>query len=343
MWAEAALTGDMGAMPADSLDVLEGYLGHFPDAGTLSVEEAVWQASGIPALLTALGERISQGSALHAVDRIRRRAQNLTNETRAVLAAQTPGATAGGSADLGGLCPIEVVKDIAIDRGKALGALCDQLHNDLLARMERAQDDFVKRATDSLVNYCEQYGEQGTWTYDPAGLRVLHRSAYASFARQLKSQAGQLLSEAVAEVETVYRAVLGDQLENFHLEAPALPQVPAPVSLGKTLALDLHGNWWRRWWQKRRGFDASASEYAHLIRAETQSIIMDLIQSQVPEVLEECRSAYNEFMHEQIEIIGKLSQGSQGDVVTSFSSAPAFESAEGVCAGILENLDRKIA
>ena len=341
-WAEAALTGDLDALPEESRNVLAAYLDHLKHLEGMEYVEAVWQASGLPNLLHTLGERISQGSAGHVYERLRRRTQNLANETRAVLAAPRPGAVRALSIDLDDRNPADVINNIAHVQGRQLGALCDQLHDDLLARMERAQEDFVKRATDSLITYCERYGEQGTWTYDPAGLRMLHRSAYASFSRNLKSRAGKLFDETTQEVETVYRAVLGDKLQDFRIEAPVPPRPPAPVGLGKTLALDLQGNWWRRWWQKRRGFDAMANEYIDLIRAETQLIITELIQSQVPEVLEECRMAYNEFMHEQIEMIGRIaSQGTDG--APEFPAPERPERAEDVCAGIVENLEQQIA
>ncbi len=342
LWAEAALTGDMGRLPEDSLSVLEVYLGQLPDVEGLGVDEAVWRASGLSTLLHTLGERISEGSASHVYERLRRRTQNLANETRAVLNASMAGGNLKQSADLGGRNPADVINNIAVDQGRQLGELCDQLHQDLLARMERAQEDFVKRAADSLITYCERYGEQGTWTYDPAGLRMLHRSAYASFSRNLKSRAGKLFGDTTHEVEAVYRAVLGEELKDFNIQAPVPPRTPAPVGLGKTLALDLKGNWWRRWWQKHRGFEAMTNEYVELIRAETRLIIAELIQSQVPEVLEECRTAYNEFMHEQIEMIGRIA-GQNSGAVTEFNPAKPPEQASDVCAGIIETLEKKIA
>lgn len=339
-WAEAALTGDLGLMSEDSRDALEAYLDNRHDTHGSSSEKAVWQASGVEDLLRTLGERVSQGSASLIYDRLRRRAQNLVAESRAVLTAASGGA--GKAADLGGKHPRDVIDGIARERGQELGSLCDQLYDDLVARMERAQDDFVKRAASSLVTYCERYGEQGTWTYDPAGLRMLHRSAYASFSRNLKSRASKLFGEAAQEVESIYLAVLGEEREKIRIEAPVPPRPPAPVGLGKTLALDLQGNWWRRWLQRRRGFDETANQYIELIRAETRLIIAELVQAQVPEVLEECRAAYNEFMHEQIEVIESIARmGEEGTRV--FTETSQTRQATDVYARITEKLEQRIA
>lgn len=343
MWAEAALTGDMGAMPDTSLKVLETFLNEEPDMKDQTLEETVWHFSGLPSLLTTLAERISQGSALHAYERIRRRTHNLASETKVMATAQKSSADGQPPMALNGEVPASMIKDIAVNRGQELGSLCEQLHGDLLARMERAQEDFVHRATTSLVNHFEMYGEQGTWTYEPAGLRMLHRSAYASFARQFKSRVGQLLGTTAQEVETLYRESMAGHLDDLRIEPPVLPRVPPPVSLGKTIALDLQGNWWRRWWQQRRGYETSASQYAELIRAEIQTVISEVIQSQVPELLEECRSAYNEFMHEHLEMVETLANGDKQQPAKSADAQRQSDHDAAMCSEMVRDLDKMSA
>ena len=345
LWAEAALTGTFNELPDDASRTLIRYSDSLPSTKDQTEDDMLWQASGLPELLTVLGERISQGSARQCHERVMSSTRNLTNTARAVAATRRSPDQAAQSLDMDGQDPTEVINKIATARGIEVGKLCESLRDELMARMERAQDGFVKRATDSLISHFEEFGEKGTWTYDPAGLRMLHRSAYFSFAKGVKAQMGQLFVGVASDVEAVYRGVVGDQLSDFHIEAPASPQVPPPVGLGKTLALDLQGSWWRRWWQKRNGFEASANAYTHLIRAETQSIIADIERDQVANVLEECRAIYNGFMHEHIETVSRFAnQDTATDAVaTGATSDEPSEEAADVYHEILRHLHQQTA
>ena len=52
------------------------------------------------------------------------------------------------------------------------------------------------------------------------------------------------------DVRVPKRFRIGD--EGFGVEAPDAPRIPAPVLLGQTIAHDLKGSWWSRWWHRRR-------------------------------------------------------------------------------------------
>ena len=60
------------------------------------------------------------------------------------------------------------------------------------------------------------------------------------------------------------------------MTADFLPPDP-PVVLGQTIALDLSGNWWTRFWRCRRGYKNCADDFAKLIHAETRPIVDSLI------------------------------------------------------------------
>ncbi len=337
-WAEAALLGYQEAMPRDSADTLSAYLQNRPELKDMGGEQAVWQASGVPDLLGAVSERIGQGSAQHIYDKISRNARNLANEARAVVATDQSreadeGAIRADGTDIG-----QTIREVEDHYKTMLDNVCSALHQELLARMEKAQDGFVRRATASLIKHFERHGEQGTWRYDPAGLRVLQRSAYLGFSRAIGQKVGKVLTEAARNVESVYRVALGDQLPDFRIEAPEPPRIPPPVGLGRTIALDLQGNWWRRWWQRRRGFEASAGEYAQLIRAETQTILNELDSGQVQPVLQECAAIYAAFMQEHVETIGRLSAPA-GDVA---QDGPAPDAAKPQSAAVFDEILRDL-
>ncbi len=305
-WAEAALSGEEDVLSSASDATLKGYVAASTELSSMDQLDATWAASGVPELLNAVGERVSEGSGQRLLERVRRNARNLTNEARATMVAKRNKVTPGVNSDLGGKTPVEAMEDVTAEARAKVDDLTRALRNDLIKRMDAAQTNFVKRATDSLVDHLERFGEQGKWQYDPAGLRVLQRAAYFSFSRAVRSKVGKLYAESSINVETIYRAFVGEHLGDFQIEPPQTPAVPAPVGLGRTIALDLQSTWWRRWWQKRRGFQAYANDYAHLIRAEAEAITKDLEETQVAAVLENVRATLDTFLVEHQETIAKI-------------------------------------
>lgn len=305
-WAEAGLTGDMDVLSKASAETLAKYIEASPELAAKDALDGIWSASGMPELLRAIGDRIAEGSGKRLLERVRRNARNLTNEARATMVARRNKIAAGVNVDLGGKTPVDAMDELTRDTRAQIDELTRALRADLVKRMDAAQANFVKRATDSLVDHLERFGEQGKWQYDPAGLRVLQRAAYFSFSRAVRSKVTKLYAEASLNVEAIYRAFVGEHLGDFQIEPPQTPAVPAPVGLGRTIALDLQSTWWRRWWQKRRGYQAYANDYAHLIRAEAESITKDLEETQVAAVLENVRATLDTFLTEHQETIVKI-------------------------------------
>ena len=342
-WAETALVDDPDILHADSTKTLAEYLPTLDVVEGEDDAQQIWRASGMTDLLTAISERVRDGSAQHFLEKISRGTRNLANEARAVVTADQKRSSDAQIMEVDAENLDASIQKVDQHFQVAMEELCTSLHKDLLARLEKAQDGFVRRATDSLINHFERHGEQGQWQYDPAGLRVLQRSAYLGFSRNVGQKVGALLQDAAQNVEAVYRLALGNDLSDFRIEAPQAPQVPPPVGLGKTIALDLQGNWWRRWWQRRKGFQSSATEYAQLIRAETQSILNELDTSQVQPVLDECRSVYKSFIAEHIETVHRLSGVEDTETRTELVTASQGAQSAEVFDEILKGLEEQAA
>lgn len=308
MWGEAALMGDHGLLSADSLAALKSYAAARADLAGAEDWDSVWELSGVPALLQAIGERITDGAGKRFVEKVRRGALNLASEANATLTTRQPGAPIPTLAlPEGNISPEVAMGALVKNYETELAALCSGLAGDLSQRLDAAEVGFVKRATDSLIHFLGQYGEQGTWQYDPTGLRVLQRSAYLSFGRSLTGKANTLYANAAAHVQSVYGLMMNGASPAIRIEPPLVPHLPPPVSLGKTIALDLQSNWWRRWWQKRQGYEAYAKDYARLIQTETHSMTTELQEGQVSVVLEQVRTVLRDFLADHEETIRRIS------------------------------------
>ncbi len=308
-WAEAALTGELDTLNDDSQAAL---LDWATQPTGLPVHDAIsqtWALSGVPHLLIAINERIMEGSGKRLLDSISVQLNNLTSELKAEAVISQVTDFGENTSRLQGAEVRNALEHVIAENERKLKEATDKILSDLKPRLIKAQDSFVRRATDALITHLERYGEQEAWQYDSTGLRLLLRSAYAQFGTATKRQITAVFSDAASDIEDVYTKALGAQIGEFKIEPPVTPVVPAPVVLGKTIALDLNGSWWRRWRQKRKGFGAFANDYAELILAEVGSIIEELEQTQVAGVFDEIERSLAVFLQEQRDALMRLSNG----------------------------------
>ncbi|MEE9389127.1 MAG: dynamin family protein [Paracoccaceae bacterium] len=308
-WAEAALSGRLDILDAESQAALLDWAESVKETGNSDSFTHTWILSGFPKLMHAVNTRILEGSGKRLLDSIRIQVNNLTNEILAEKHVGVADMNTAGPVDRTDLAA--ALETLLADHEKKLRDATDTLISDLRPRLEKVQSSFVRRATDALIVHLERYGEQDNWQYDSTGLRLLLRSAYAQFGVSTRRRITAVYNEAAVDIESVYHNALGVNVEGFHIVPPSAPPIPPPIVLSKTIALDLSGSWWRRWWQKRRGFEAFASDYSTLIHAEVASIIQELEQTQIAEIFDSIELALQEFLSDQRDTLLRLSETSQ--------------------------------
>jgi len=273
-WADRAMTGDLESLGLHSARSLLNWAEANLDdsAPPDSTEAMIWHLSGVPALARAIATRAAadEGAALEA--RLERGLGNL-RKTQA-LARRMQARGVPGQAEVV-TRPEKVLETFDAIAGDALHGFDEgmrEVQGAFAARVENARRRFLDRATAALVKHLEIYGENVTWTYDPTGLRMLLRSNYAVFVKSAGKAGDMSLATAAARVSALYRQAFDTGEAEFALEPPPLPAAPPPVVLGQTIALDLSGGWWSRFWRRYRGYDAYVDSFSKLIFEETRPI-----------------------------------------------------------------------
>lgn len=306
-WAEAALLGDMNHLDEESQAALLDWATGAGSIDAVDEHSHTWILSGMAELTRAINNRILEGPGHRLLSTVRNRIDNMANEMKAeksVIHLPVPLRVASASNQV----DLKAALDTLVAGHEAqLRQTTEKLLEDLKPRLKGIQDSFVRRATDALIVHLEHNGQQKTWQYDPMGLRLLLRSAYARFAVSTKKQVGAVFAKAAEDIEQFYVVELGVNIDGFRIKPPIVPTVPAPVVLGKTIALDLNASWWRRWWQKRKGFDSFAKDYASLIHVEVASIIEELEQKQIAELFKAIDTTLQDFLQEQRDSVLNLS------------------------------------
>jgi hypothetical protein len=316
LWANSILEGTLNALPTASAEGLlalaEARLREGEAPGT--PEATVWALSGLPALGAEISARILEGEgAGHLADRVAA-ARN--------LAATLSTADAIGAARRAGR-PVKPVQPARlgpeIDRIKQqaqtrLEAQFDQLMASFDDRLQKARARFLSRATASLIDHLETHGDGAVWTYDPAGLRMLLRSGYQVFSGKATRVAQTALQDSVEALSQLLRAAFNLPEAAVALTPPGPPETPPPVLLGQTIALDIKGSWWSRWWRRRRSYAAYSAEFAALIDAEITPMVEALKTDYAAAYRAEVEAQVRGFVERQGESLLSLAARSEADL-----------------------------
>ena len=331
-WANAALMGQLDNLPPASAAALLNWAEASVKAGTHQIakgpaQDMVWQLSGLPALHRTLGEQILVGEGGATLARVATSALTIASGQEAAHAIRVQAQRGGTEGEaVHGLDTHTVrmtFEQLADQHMDALESGLDEVLAAYRGRADRAHVTFVDRATRALIEHLEQWGDQSVWEYDPAGLRLLLRTAYSVMSSRLQAAAEARYQAAVRDVAGLLHQGFGSAVEGVQLALPQVPDVAAPVALGQTIALDFNDGWWASWWRRTRGYRAFANQFRSLIEGETEDFMVQLKSVQVADTRAEFLARLQGFFDEQRDILAEITDAQDGDLRARFSNHTA--------------------
>lgn len=312
-WATQVLANRTDAMPDASRKALMSWAKARLGPGDHDEDAAatIWTLSGLPELYAALSARIAEGPGNEALSRIARAAMNLASGLRL---AQSVTVSATGEGNLPD--PAHIDRDLAALAAGHRATLEEALARNLDAfrtRAARAQDNFLDRATQSLIRHLEVNGRTSSWHYDPMGLRLLLRSAHTVFASQSRGAAQAAFDALADDIAGLYARTFGAAVDGLTIAAPRTSEPAAPITVGQTIALDFKDSWWTGWWQRTRGYRAFADGFRAMIGAETGAILSDLTEDQAQALHEGLLRQFDDFVSGQRSAIAGLARSAAQD------------------------------
>lgn len=312
LWAEHAISGSIQSLPkASQKALLHWAMARGVDQGE-GEAAFLWDMSGLSDLLDALSTRIIQGEGRDLLCAV-------AAETATLLGGIKMADNLDAKARIGDV-QLRVseadllagLDQIAAHAQRDLGNQLSLLLEDFGHRLERAHETFLTRATEALAKHLEIYGENTSWTYDPAGFRILLNSAYAIFGTKCQAAYRAQARASATAYGALSRTALNLPPDLFDPQFPPPPHVPPPVSLGQTIAMDLRGNWWKGWWNRRQSYQAQAERYHDLIRSETITLITDLRHDQAASLCDAMCAQLASFTEAQNASFGSLIDNASG-------------------------------
>ena len=324
-WANIALGDDLENIVDDSAEALFNWAESLPrkEIAGMETDELVWHASGVPHLYRALSERILEGAGQDILTTVRKKAYNLVASMRASNSVMTMRLDGGGQQLMSHEEITATLDRIENDSREILSEQLDVVFQQFSSRVDQSHRRFLDRALESLLQHLEANGEDKTWQYSPDGLRMLLRTSYQVMRRNVTQTCEQLYAGVAEDLTDTYLNAFGVAADSFAITPPSAPEVPAPVTLGQTIALDLQSGWWKGWWKKRKGYRAFASDFYNLIEAETAPIVEELKARQAGEIRAQAEGELHAFVTEQRRNILGISERMQ-------SGAENLEDAMGV-------------
>lgn len=306
LWANAALAGELDNLSNASRKAMVSWA-RATRVGNPSQAfgpDAVWTLSGLPLLFAAMSTRIAADLGQQHITRI---AHSATTLVGSLQAAEAVLIGASQSTSVMNMYDIQAELDVITkthleELDASFASLIADYHN----RSDRVHNNFIQRATHSLIEHLERFGEDDVWEYSPAGLRMLLRSAYNVFGARAQAAAKLHNEAAVGDLAVLYSKAFGSAVEGIEIAVPSPPDVPSPVVLGQTIALDFRDGWWTSWWRRTRGYKAFAKRFNQLISAETEDFMTQLKTVQTTEIRDSAMATLAEFLAEQTEILSSL-------------------------------------
>ena len=312
-WAGHAIADSCNKLVGDSGRNLvawaESELSNSPPGG--SPHHAIWSLSGLPALGQAISDRIAATTGQKLLERVEAGLQNLRAGLETQRVARIPLTQDRVAQTLSNAELADALERVQTKALAEIEAKSNQILQSFQSRTESARQTFLGRATGSLVKHLETFGEEEIWSYDASGLRILLRSAYQVFVKSSAKSGLEIYETTAADINALYAALNGDAT-TVAIAPPSLPSAPPPVALGQTIALDLRGTWWTRFWRRQRGYQAFADDFAKLIHEETIPIVETLRKQHAEEHTKALSATLEEFLETQKSILLGIHSGANG-------------------------------
>jgi dynamin family protein len=312
-WANKVLTGDIEGMPDLSQQALFKWAEASLDAEQSQTKphEMVWELSGMAGLFRALSDRIIDDYGDPFLKKTAAAATTIATSQQAVGSVRIEQKDTKES--LSTYEALAVFDKLTASHKDAFERDLDGTISEYHDRADRAHATFIDRALQSLLSHLEEHGKSMVWDYDPVGLRMLLRSAYSVFGKRVRTLADNRFEAAMTDTAVFYARVFGPSVEGIQISPPDMPDIPAPVSLGQTIALDFNDGWWVSWWNRIRGFNAFSKRFHNLIYRETEDFMTQLKSGQTDMVRDLMMAELTAYFEQHKDIIKEISIGPDQD------------------------------
>ena len=190
---------------------------------------------------------------------------------------------------------------------EACAVISKELSNKVLFLMSSAFRDFMINGKASLKAHIAAKKPIGDWRPDSDKLRRDLNLAHDEFVVMAPQRVRKVLDRAAARIQKVYGIVLDDHTQLFAVTAP-VPEAPkTPVSLMRTMAVEMNTGWFSSWFTSRFNQDSLIKKFETISHAEMQATLKEMQDVYVHAFLKQIRLQLHSFLSEHIRTLQNLS------------------------------------
>jgi hypothetical protein len=147
----------------------------------------------------------------------------------------------------------------------------------------------------------------GDWRPDSEKLRRDLNLAHDEFVVLAPERVNDVFVHTANRIEKIYGMVLDDNSKLFSVRPPQSQSPKTPVSLMRTMAIDMSTGWFSSWFRSKFDQDSYIKKFEAITKAEMQATLAEMQDVYVGAFLKLVRAQLHEFLSEHISTLQNLS------------------------------------
>lgn len=186
-------------------------------------------------------------------------------------------------------------------------AIAKELSEEVLLMMSSAFREFIQREKASLKAHMAETGDIKGWSADSEQLRRDLNLAHDDFVARAPIRVNKIFKKAAYQIERVYGMVLEDNAQLFSVRPPVAKNPKTPVSLMRTMAIDMNTGWISNWFKGKFNQAGYIKKFETITQAEMRTTLGEMQDVYVNAFIKLIRSQLHEFLSEHITTLQNLS------------------------------------
>ncbi len=319
-WAEIAAAEAADVVEHETDDTLENfalarnnrlgdeYIAEQPltPGSTANSDTKMADLSGLYELQSILQEKSATNVSVPFMDRLGEQALDLSRQS--LLYLQEAGTTTSSlRTDLDFGAFFDDLDQTLQEADEACAQIAGELSDKVLFTMSSTFREFLTSEKASLRAHMKAKRDMGDWRADSEKLRRDLNLAHDEFVRFAPERVNRVFAQTAGRIEKIYGLVLDNDTKLFSVRPPVSHNPKTPVSLMRTMAIDMRTGWFSSWFRTKFDPESYVKKFEAITKAEMQTTLTEMRNVYVSLFIKEVRAQLHEFLSEHIRTLQSLS------------------------------------
>lgn len=192
------------------------------------------------------------------------------------------------------------------EAGDSCTKITRELSQKVLLMMSGAFREFMRREKASLKEHLASNSDISAWQPDTDRLRRELNLAHDEFVEHAPAQVSRVFNTIAGQVEVIYALVLDKDDDIFAVRPPTVNEPKTPVSLMRTMAIDMKTGWFSGWFNSRFNQATYLKKFEELCIAEMKTTLGDMQDTYVISYDKQFRAQLHLYLSEHMQTLHRL-------------------------------------